>query len=78
MWMGEPETDLLYTEEEAVGFSIYKSVPLEEWEWDDSAGCYLLECPCGDAFSITKEDIAKGYRVCECPSCSLKVRIIVQ
>eukprot|EP01068_Selenidium_serpulae_P002874 Selendium_serpulae@DN2726_c0_g1_i2.p1 len=39
--------------------------------------CYL--CPCGDLFEISLHDlIIYNSDICECPSCTLKVRILYE
>lgn len=64
------------TETTIVTLKIYKEVPLTDWD-EVETGTYIYECPCGDIFSITQQQIEEGLRVVECPSCSLKIRIIV-
>jgi len=45
-------------------------------EFDEELEGYLYDCPCGDEFYISLDDLKKGINIAECPSCSLKIRII--
>ena len=53
----------------------YEEVLLSDMDFED--GVYYYECPCGDLFEITEEEIAKGEDVAHCPSCSLTLKVIM-
>lgn len=37
---------------------------------------FFYDCPCGDKFRITLDELRSGYDIAECPSCTLQIRII--
>ena len=55
----------------------YEEVALDEMEWVEEDGMYYYQCPCGDMFEISQEDIEKGEDVARCPSCSLTLKVIM-
>lgn len=57
---------------------IYKDVPLKDWTFMPEDELFIYECPCGDIFMITVGEFASGKRITECPSCSLKVRMVAE
>ena len=57
-------------------YEIYEEVPHADMEWDDDEGLFLYDCPCGDIFSVSKEDLKAGMTVLVCPTCSLAIRVI--
>eukprot|EP00466_Bigelowiella_natans_P007870 jgi/Bigna1/86991/estExt_fgenesh1_pg.C_150246 len=36
---------------------------------------FYYQCPCGDLFYITKEDLLAGANIARCPSCTLVIEI---
>ena len=54
---------------------VYDTVALDEMDYDEDEGMYFFQCPCGDLFEISEEDIAKGVDIARCPSCSLRLRV---
>ena len=52
---------------------VYDTVLLSEMTHEE--GVYYWECPCGDMFEITADDLAGGVRIAKCPSCSLKILV---
>ena len=56
--------------------AVHEDVALSNMEFDEELGGYLYECPCGDEFYISIEDLKNGIHIPECPSCSLKNRIL--
>ena len=56
--------------------AVHEDVALSSMEFDEELDGYLYECPCGDEFYISIEDLKNGVNIAECPSCSLKIRII--
>ncbi|XP_006166795.1 DPH3 homolog [Tupaia chinensis] len=54
----------------------HKEVEIEDIQYnEDSEMCFYC-CPCGDNFSITKEDLENGEDVAICPSCFLIMKVI--
>lgn len=51
-------------------------VEIEDMEWSEELQAFTYQCPCGDLFQITLEELASGEEVARCPSCSLYVRVI--
>ena len=62
---------------DAAHAAVYDEVRLDEMEWIEDDGMYVYECPCGDMFELTKADLDAGVRIARCPSCSLKVRVLL-
>ena len=56
--------------------AVHEEVPLAEMELDEELDGYLYDCPCGDEFFISIEDLKQGLNIAECPSCSLKIRVL--
>eukprot|EP00486_Rosalina_sp_Unknown_P014083 CAMPEP_0201581180 /NCGR_PEP_ID=MMETSP0190_2-20130828/64372_1 /ASSEMBLY_ACC=CAM_ASM_000263 /TAXON_ID=37353 /ORGANISM="Rosalina sp." /LENGTH=98 /DNA_ID=CAMNT_0048018615 /DNA_START=29 /DNA_END=325 /DNA_ORIENTATION=+ len=56
--------------------AVHEEVKLSEMEFDEELEGYLYDCPCGDEFYISTEDLKKGLNIAECPSCSLKLRVL--
>ena len=54
---------------------VYDTVLLSEMEYVEDDATYYYQCPCGDMFEITVEDLKNGITIARCPSCSLKVRV---
>eukprot|EP01065_Artemidia_motanka_P001846 TRINITY_DN10862_c0_g1_i2.p2 TRINITY_DN10862_c0_g1~~TRINITY_DN10862_c0_g1_i2.p2 ORF type:complete len:103 (+),score=47.73 TRINITY_DN10862_c0_g1_i2:64-372(+) len=74
-----PPTAVAAAEEEE--HDIYEDVKLEEMEWLEDEGVYpanrySYDCPCGDVFTITLEELAEGVDVLQCPTCSLQIRVL--
>ena len=55
---------------------IYEDVPIGDMSYDADEQLYQYQCPCGDLFEITLEELWDGDDVAHCPSCTLKVRVI--
>ena len=56
--------------------AVHEEVNLSEMEFDEELEGYLYDCPCGDEFFISIQDLKKGLNIAECPSCSLKLRVL--
>ncbi|XP_073899951.1 diphthamide biosynthesis protein 3 isoform X1 [Castor canadensis] len=54
----------------------HDEVEIEDFQYDEDSETYFYPCPCGDNFSITKEDLENGEDVATCPSCSLIIKVI--
>lgn len=44
--------------------------------YEDSEQMYYYECPCGDKFEISLEDLYDGEDIAPCPSCTLQIKVI--
>jgi diphthamide biosynthesis protein 3 len=54
----------------------YEEVRLADMAWSEELQAYTYECPCGDVFQITGDELAAGEDIAHCPSCSLVVRVL--
>ena len=54
----------------------YEEVALEAMAWDAAAELYTYECPCGDLFTISGDELAAGEDIAHCASCSLVLRVL--
>eukprot|EP00892_Ulva_mutabilis_P008530 jgi/Ulvmu1/6049/UM027_0027.1 len=54
----------------------YDEIEIEDMDWDETLQAFTYQCPCGDLFQITLEELADGEEVARCPSCSLIIRVI--
>jgi len=55
---------------------IYEDVGINEMMFDArGGGIWQYDCPCGDIFTITRDELERGISVAVCPTCSLKVRV---
>ena len=55
---------------------LYDEVEIEDMKWDGEQQCFTYECPCGDLFFITLEELRNGEEIAKCPSCTLFVQVI--
>ena len=56
----------------------YDEVDLDDMEWDEDLAAYTYQCPCGDVFRITEEELRDGEEIARCPSCSLVLRVVYE
>jgi diphthamide biosynthesis protein 3 len=54
----------------------YDEVEVEDMAWDAQLRAWTYQCPCGDLFSITPQELLQGETIARCPSCSLFVEVI--
>ena len=54
---------------------VYDTVCLDEMEYVEDDQMYYYQCPCGDLFELSTDDLAKGITIAKCPSCSLRIRV---
>ena len=59
------------------GVRVYDTVELADMDDCEDDQMYYYQCPCGDVFELSYEDLAKGERIAKCPSCSLRIRVVV-
>ena len=55
---------------------VYEEVDIDDMDFDEELGLYTYECPCGDLFQISEEELAEGEEIAYCPSCSLVIRVL--
>jgi diphthamide biosynthesis protein 3 len=56
--------------------SYYDEVEIEDMVYDAEKFMYFYPCPCGDKFRIALEDLHEGEEVADCPSCTLRIKVI--
>lgn len=56
--------------------TLYDEVEIEDMEWNSTLGAFTYQCPCGDLFQITPQELRDGEDIAHCPSCTLVVRVI--
>ena len=56
----------------------YDEVDLEDMEWNQDLKAYTYQCPCGDFFQITLEELKAGEDIAHCPSCSLVLLVVYE
>jgi hypothetical protein len=55
---------------------IYEEVEIEDMIFDAETMEFTYPCPCGDNFGISLEELDDGEDVADCPSCTLRIRVI--
>lgn len=50
---------------------VYDEIEIEDLEFDSSNSTFWYDCPCGDKFRITLDELRQGENIAECPSCTL-------
>ncbi len=58
--------------------TVYDDVEIEDMEWDSDLSAYTYQCPCGDLFQISLDELRDGEEIALCPSCTLVVRVIYE
>jgi diphthamide biosynthesis protein 3 len=58
--------------------TVYDEIEIEDLDFNSDNATFYYNCPCGDRFRITLEEMLTGDDIAECPSCSLQIRIIFQ
>ena len=56
--------------------SIYEEVEIEDMIYNEKESSYTYQCPCGDIFRITLEELHDGEDIAKCPSCTLRIMVI--
>ena len=56
----------------------YDEIDLEDMDWNAELGAFTFQCPCGDLFQITPEELRAGEEVGHCPSCSLVITVVYE
>ena len=56
--------------------NVYDEIEIEDMVFDKDTEIYTYPCPCGDKFSISLEELLDGEEIANCPSCTLRIRVI--
>jgi diphthamide biosynthesis protein 3 len=56
--------------------SIYEEVEIEDMIFNEKDYSYTYQCPCGDIFRITLEELHDGEDIAKCPSCTLRIMVV--
>jgi hypothetical protein len=56
--------------------SYYDEIEIEDLEFNEETTMFYYECPCGDKFEISLDDLLNGDDIAHCPSCSLILKVI--
>lgn len=59
----------------AAEHSVYEVVPFADMEYCEDDAMYYYQCPCGDLFELSEDQIARGEDIARCPSCSLTIKV---
>lgn len=54
----------------------FEEIDIDEFIYNQETETYTYPCPCGDYFTITKEELENGEEAARCPSCSLVVKVL--
>jgi diphthamide biosynthesis protein 3 len=60
----------------SINLQNFMQVEIEDMDWSEELQAFTYQCPCGDLFQITLEELAAGEEIAKCPSCSLYVRVM--
>ena len=58
--------------------TVYDEIEIDDLDFNPQNSTFFYNCPCGDRFRITLDQLLHGEDIAECPSCSLQIRIIFQ
>lgn len=58
--------------------TVYDEVEIEDMDWKPELASFFYNCPCGDRFTISLAQLQQGEDIAECPSCTLRIRVIFQ
>ena len=56
--------------------AVYDDVRIEDMEFVEEDDAYYYPCPCGDRFVITVDELFDGEEIAQCPSCSLRIKVL--
>ena len=56
--------------------TIYDEIEIDDLDFDSQQSVFFYNCPCGDRFRITLQQLLSGEVIAECPSCSLQIRVV--
>lgn len=58
--------------------TIYDEIEIEDLHFEADSLSFWYDCPCGDKFRISLDQLKEGYDIAECPSCTLQIKIIFE
>lgn len=58
--------------------NMYDTIEIEDMDFDKRTKTFYYPCPCGDKFAITIKQMLTNETVAECPSCSLKIKVVYE
>ena len=58
--------------------AVYDEIEIDDMDWEEDLGSFFYNCPCGDRFAITMHQLLTGEDIAECPSCTLRIKVIFQ
>jgi len=61
---------------ESLQSNYYEEVDLDDFDFNKETRTFYYDCPCGDKFQISLEELEDGEEVATCPSCSLIVKVV--
>jgi hypothetical protein len=53
----------------------FVSVDLDDMSYDSETLTYSFPCRCGKSFTVTEDDLERGWDLVECKGCSSWIRI---
>jgi diphthamide biosynthesis protein 3 len=57
--------------------SVYDEIEIEDMTYLAESRSFTYPCPCGDKFIVSAADLLGGEDIAPCPSCSLRIRVIL-
>ena len=57
---------------------VYDEIEIEDMDFEEDINSFFYDCPCGDRFVITMDQLRDGEDIAECPSCSLTIKVIFE
>lgn len=58
--------------------TIYDEIEIEDMDYEPGEQTFYFNCPCGDRFRITLDELKQGENIAECPSCTLQIKVIYE
>ena len=58
--------------------TIYDEIEIEDMDYEEDEAAFYYDCPCGDRFRVTMEELVEGQDIAECPSCTLTIKVIYE
>lgn len=57
---------------------VYDEIEIEDMEYEPDIATFFYDCPCGDRFQVTLDQLQDGEDIAECPSCTLQIKVIYE
>lgn len=55
---------------------LHDEIEIEDMEWSEELQSFTYQCPCGDLFQISLQELGAGEEIARCPSCTLYIQVI--